>query len=103
MTTTTSDEDDDVDVSPTETFLEKTRRLVTVEPAAFLYEMGFMFLFLTNEQFVYAKMLEITTADNANMTSLNETVAMVTDCGLVEAESMVESQVIISTLTSRVK
>ena len=74
-------------------FLERARRVVTVEPASLMFQMSFMFLFLTNEQYVYARFLESTMDDVTNMTSLNDTVVVKTECGQLEMESEVQLQV----------
>ena len=96
MTTEKAPETEDLQERPSGSLIDRARHVVTVEPAAFLYKMGFMFLFLTNEQYVYARMLEIKTAEYsaaASVTSQNGSVVMMTGCGQMEEVSQIESEV----------
>ena len=81
---------------PSSSLIDRARHLVTVEPAAFLYKMGYMFLFLTNEQYVYARILQIKTkeyATAANLMSQNDSAVIVTECGQMGEISQIESEV----------
>ena len=73
-------------------FLDKARLIVTVEPAAFLFDAAFMFLLLTDEQYVYNRILESYASGEINMTS-NGSATITEQCGQIPVESDIESTV----------